>query len=181
MARTHVALIRGINVGRSRQVAMADLRTAVANLGYAEVRTLLNSGNVVFSAPGATPAEAAERIEEALASQLGVPARVTVLTAEEFAVVVAENPLTSVADNPSRLLVAFSPEAADLRRLESLLDQDWHPEALALGTRAAYLWCPNGVIASRVAQAVGRALGDDVTTRSWATTLKIAAMLDAEA
>jgi uncharacterized protein (DUF1697 family) len=60
-----VGLIRGINVGRAKRVAMADLRALVESLGYGEVKTLLNSGNVVFTAPGGTtgttPAEAAAR------------------------------------------------------------------------------------------------------------------------
>ena len=71
-----VGLIRGINVGRAKRVAMADLRALVEGLGYGDVRTLLNSGNVVFTAPRTTTARAAARIEEGLATQLGVPARV---------------------------------------------------------------------------------------------------------
>src|SRR5881628_2807318 len=100
----HVALIRGINVGRAKRVAMADLRALVEDLGYGDVRTLLNSGNVVFTAPRAGRG-AADRIEKALAARLGVPARVTVLTAAELAAAISENPLREVAKDPSRLLV----------------------------------------------------------------------------
>lgn len=62
----HVALIRGINVGRAKRVAMADLRALVEDLGYGDVRTLLNSGNVVFTSARRPPAKAAARIEEGL-------------------------------------------------------------------------------------------------------------------
>ena len=66
----HVALLRGINVGRAKRVAMAELRALIEGLGYGDVRTLLNSGNVVFSASAATAGNAASRIEEALAKKL---------------------------------------------------------------------------------------------------------------
>jgi uncharacterized protein (DUF1697 family) len=173
-----VALLRGINVGRAKRVAMADLRAAVEGLGYKDVRTLLNSGNVVFTAPRGSPRDAATRIEKALAAGLGVSSRVTVLTTAEVATAVAECPLLEVADDPSRLLVAFLRDPADRPKVEPLLKQDWPPEALAVGRRVAYLWCPGGMIDSRLAEAVGRALGDGVTTRNWATVQKLRALAE---
>jgi uncharacterized protein (DUF1697 family) len=176
MAGRQIALIRGINVGRAKRVAMADLRAVVEDLGYRDVRTLLNSGNVVFAAPGAAGGDAAGRIEKAMAMRLGVSARVTVLSARELAAAVADNPLLAVADDPSRLFVAVLNQPADRKRLEPLARQDWAPDALALGKRVAYLWCPEGMMASRLAEAVGRALGDAVTTRNWATMTKLHAL-----
>ena len=175
-AGRQVALIRGINVGRAKRVAMADLRTLVEALGYGDVRTLLNSGNVVFTARGAAPGKSATRIEEALATRLGVAARVTVLWAAELAAAVCDNPLLEVAHDPSRLLVAVLTNPADRPRLEPLVKQDWAPEALAIGARVAYLWFPTGVLASRLFEAVGRVLGDAVTTRNWATMTKLHAL-----
>jgi uncharacterized protein (DUF1697 family) len=171
-----VALLRGINVGRAKRVAMAELRALVEALGYGDVRTLLNSGNVVFTASGAAAGDAASRIEEALAARLGVSSRVTVLTAEELAVAVAENPLLDLAHDPSRLLVAVLADPADRLRLKALAAQDWTPEALALGARVAYLWCPEGMLASKLPEAVGRVLGPAVTTRNWATMTKLLAL-----
>ena len=176
MTGRQAALLRGVNVGPAKRVAMADLRALVESLGYADVRTLLNSGNVVYSAPGVAPAAAAAGIEEALAARLGVSARVVALSAAELAVAVADNPLLGVVDNPSRLLVAVLAEPAARARLEPLLEQDWAPEALALGVRVAYLWCPDGVIASRLSAAVGRLAGDGVTSRNWTTMTKLAAL-----
>ncbi len=171
-----VALIRGINVGRAKRVAMAELRALVEGLGYVGVRTLLNSGNLVFTAPGTAPAENAARIQEALAERTGISARVTVLTAAELAAAVAENPLLPIACNPSRLLVAFLADSPDLARLDVLAEREWTPEALALGSRVAYLWCPEGVLASHLHKAVSRALGDAVTARNWATVCKLDAL-----
>jgi len=176
MAGRQVALLRGINVGRAKRVAMADLRALVEGLGYGDVRTLLNSGNVVFTNPRGTPREAAARIEAALVARLGVSSRVTALSAEELAAAVAENPLLEVAVDHSRLLVAVLKDPADRRHLDALIGQGWAPEALAVGARVAYLWCPEGILASRLSEAVGRALGDAVTTRNWATVTKLHAL-----
>src|SRR5450432_3433502 len=79
----HVALLRGINVGKAKRVSMADLCALCKELGYGDVKTLLNSGNVVFSAPRAD-AKAAARIQKEIASQIGVSCRVVVITAAEL-------------------------------------------------------------------------------------------------
>jgi len=175
VAGTHVALIRGINVGRAKRIAMADLRALVEDLGYRDVRTLLNSGNVVFT----TPREgrgAAARIEKAMSARLGVSARVTVMTVAELAAAVARNPLGKLAHDPSRMLVAVLRNPDDRSRLAPLARRDWAPEALALGPRVAYLWCPRGSLEGPLWAAVGRALGDAVTTRNWATMTRLHAL-----
>lgn len=173
MAATHVALLRGINVGRAKRVAMADLRALVEGLGGTDVRTLLNSGNVVFTAPAGAPAELADRIEEALEARLGVPSRVTVLTADALAEAVRANPLLDLAVDHSRLIVAFFRDAGDPAKLEPLLEQDWGSNALAIGPGVAYVWCAEGILASQLLDAVVRRIGDGVTTRNWATVWKL--------
>ena len=175
MAGRHVALIRGINVGRAKRVAMSDLKALVEGLGYRDVRTLLNSGNVVFSAAVA-PHAAAARIEKALAAETEVSARVTVFTAAEIATVVEENPLLEVADNPSRLLITFLRDAKDRARLAPLTKQQWDSDVLAIGTRVVYVWCASGILESRLTEAIARALGDAGTARNWATVLKLHAL-----
>jgi uncharacterized protein (DUF1697 family) len=171
-----VALIRGINVGRAKRVAMADLRALVEELGYRDVSTVLNSGNVVFTVPGTVRGSAASRIEQGMSARLGVPARVTVVTASELAGIVDENPFGDVADDPSRLLVGVLMDTSDRTRLQSLARRDWTPERFGLGRRAAYMWCSGGFMASKIAPAVGKLLGDAVTTRNWATIMKLNAM-----
>ena len=171
-----IALLRGINVGRAKRIAMADLRALVEGLGYGDVRTLLNSGNIVFTVPGTAKGDVASRIEKAIETQLGVSCRVTVITAAELAAIVEENPLLEIADDPSRLLIAVLNDKSDRTRLEPLLKQDWTPDALALGQRVAYMWCTGGLLESRLADAVGRLLRDAVTTRNWATILKLQAL-----
>jgi uncharacterized protein (DUF1697 family) len=172
----HVALLRGINVGKAKRVAMADLKALVESLGCSDVRTLLNSGNVVFAT--SKPAGLAARIEKALVAKTGVSARVTVLSADDVAVVMGENTLGDVATDPSRLLVAVLADPADRPKLVALTKQTWKPDAIAVGTRAAYLWCPDGVIDSKLAASMAKALGDGVTSRNWTTMSKLAALAD---
>ena len=172
-----VAFLRGINVGRAKRVAMADLRKLLGDLGFADVRTVLNSGNVVYDAGAVVPADAAARIEEALVLKLGVAARVTVLSASQFDELMVQNTLAPVAD-AARLLALVLNNPADMQRLAPLLHQPWQPEALALGQWAAYAWCPDGVLASKVLAALGAMLGDGVTSRNWATMHKLKLLLD---
>jgi len=177
----YIALLRGINVGRANRVDMADLRSLVTGLGYTGVRTLLNSGNLIFDAARTDTAEVLAQVEEALQAHLHVPILVIVLSAAELAAIVAENPLRGIASDPSRLMISFHREPLDARSLEALLQQDWSPEALALGKNATYMWCPEGLIKSRLAQAARRALGDSLTTtRNWATVLKLDALANAD-
>lgn len=170
-----VGLLRGINVGKAKRVAMAELRAMVADLGYDDVVTLLNSGNVVFRGTG-TAAAAAQRIAAGMTQTLGVTANVTVITGRELAAVVAENPLGAVATDPSRLLVAFCARRADLDHYRTLAAQDWARDRLAVGPHAAYMWCADGILVSRLAETALRTLGDRVTTRNWATVMKLHAL-----
>src|SRR5688500_6324876 len=171
MSSRHVALIRGINVGKAKRVAMADLRALVEGLGYTDVRTLLNSGNVVFTAPGAD-AKAAARIEAALAKETGVSARVLVLTGGELAAIVAENPLGEAAAEPSRRLVTVLADGADRKKLVAVEAEDWAPEKVAVGARAVYSWHPDGLSGGVLADALAKALGDAATGRNWSTIMK---------
>jgi uncharacterized protein (DUF1697 family) len=173
-----VALLRGINVGRANRVAMADLRTLFAELGYADVRTLLNSGNVVFTVVKKHTGDCAERIERAIEHRLGVTIRVMVLRGREVAEAVRDNPLGTVADTPSRLLVMALRDAAAVARLTPLLKDRWAPEALALGKRVAYIWCAQGIHDSRLWAAANRAVGEAGTARNLTTMTKLVAMVD---
>ena len=172
-----VALLRGINVGKAKRIAMADLRALVAELGFGDVRTLLNSGNVVYTAADAEPDDAAARIEAAIVARTGISSRVTVLTAAEVAEVIDENPFGDV-DNPSRFLITVLRDPADRARLEPLTREDWGTDSLALGRRVAYTWCRDGVLESGLPDTLNRLLGDRASTRNWATMLKLRALTE---
>jgi uncharacterized protein (DUF1697 family) len=172
----YIALLRGINVGRAKRVAMADLRQLVDEMGYADVRTVLNSGNIVFRGDALEPGAAAAAIEEQLVLKLGVGARVFVLGHETLAAVLAENTLLPQATNHSRLFVFLLPDAAAHAAALALCERDWGDEAYAVGRHAAYVWCPEGILDSAPAAALGKQLGDNTTSRNWNTMCKLYAL-----
>jgi uncharacterized protein (DUF1697 family) len=172
-----VALFRGINVGRAKRIAMADLRALLESLGYGGVRTLLNSGNAVFDAPAEPPARHAQRIQAAVAGSLGVECLVIVKSAQDMAAVVAGNALAATATDPSRLLVALTGDAKALAALHALAQSEWGGDELHVGPHAAYLWCANGILESKLAVALLKGLAECGTTRNWATVEKIHALL----
>ncbi|MBC7927426.1 MAG: DUF1697 domain-containing protein [Bryobacteraceae bacterium] len=172
--KTCVALIRGINVGRAKRVAMADLRQLFSGLGYRHATTLLNSGNVVFvDDTGETTQQISAKLESAFASRIGFSARIIVLTAVELRSVVEADPLSHVATEPSRYLVAFLDSSDWSAPVKQLAGQDWTPEILATGPRAVYAWCPNGISGGRLAEELNRTLKDSSTARNWASVTKL--------
>ncbi len=179
LSRRWVALLRGVNVGRAKRVPMGEWRDLLVGLGYGDVRTLLNSGNAVFDATSGSAVTHAHHIRSALAGTLGVDVEVVVKSAAELAEIVLGNRLGELADDATRLAVVFMQSPAALAPLRPLALQDWSPEAMHLGAEAAYLWCPRGMIESRVAKAVDRALGPTATVRNWATVGKLNAMVQA--
>ncbi len=170
-----VALIRGINVGRANRVAMADLRAMVGDLGHTAVRSLLNSGNLVFECKRPNVEKIALDIKGAIVANCGFSASVMVVTSQDLDRIIDENPLLHAVDDHARHLIAFVAHSNHLEPLRPLLKDSWKPDALAITSRAAYLWCAGGILESRLLQSVSRTARDTVTTRNWATVLKLQA------
>jgi uncharacterized protein (DUF1697 family) len=171
---THrIALLRGINVGKAKRIPMADLRALVEGLGFTDVRTLLNSGNVVFSGTRRSPRTIAASLAAAIRQQFGFDVPVVVITDQELRAIAADNPLSLTGRDPSRFLVAFVNDPEVLEQAAVLLESEWAPEAVAVGSKAVYLWCANGIIESKVAKAFAAATGDAATSRNWATVCKL--------
>jgi uncharacterized protein (DUF1697 family) len=181
---THIALLRGINVGKAKRIAMADLREIFVELGYENVRTLLNSGNVIFDSPrkitAAKTKAKAKEIRDTVFAKTAVMSEVVVISASDLAMVIAENPLASIANDPSRYLVAFPASPADLAKADAMAQKDWSPDRIVIGSKAAYIWCASGVLESKAAKEFGRALRDAVTARNWATVTKLHELADSE-
>ncbi|MGQ0553849.1 MAG: DUF1697 domain-containing protein [Planctomycetota bacterium] len=171
-----VALLRGVNVGKAKRVPMAEFRKLLSGLGYTDVVTLLNSGNAVFRATKGAPAKHAASIAAALAAELGVQVPVVVKSAKELAAIVAENPIVAEAEQHSRFLVAFAPDARALTSLAAVQQFVEAPEQFAIGKHAAYLWCATGILQSKAGEALLGKAGRLATTRNWATTLKLHAL-----
>lgn len=173
----YIALLRGINVGRAKRMAMAELRALINAMGGSHVSTLLNSGNVVFQFKTMSEAKLAKNIEARLLTHFGFTARTTVISASTLQTIVAENPLPEANLNPSKFLVAFVPETKSLQKMASLCQHTWIPDRIAIGTHAGYLACESGILQSQLLKAHSTLMGENTTTRNWATVLKLAAMV----
>lgn len=174
----YVALLRGVNLGPHAKVPMAGLRELLAALGHGDVKTLLNSGNAVFTAPaGSPPAALADAIAAGVLARFGVATPVIVKTAAGLQAIVAHNPIVPPATDHPRFLVVFAQDAAPLQALAALQPLATAGERFVITDRAAYLHGAGGLLHSRLGEAVLGKTGRGVTARNWATVLKLAALL----
>jgi len=173
-----VLLLRGINVGKAKRVPMADLRELLAGLGHAGIATSLNSGNAVFQSTGGSASRHAAQIAAALADRFGFEVPVVVKSGKEFGQVMAGNPLPKDSLDPARVLVAFTQDHRSLAGLAALEALAVAPERFVVGPHAAYLLCAGGVLESPVGKALLGKAGAAVTTRNWATVLKLQGLLE---
>jgi uncharacterized protein (DUF1697 family) len=173
---TFVVLLRGVNVGKARRVPMEALRGVLSSLGYAGVKTLLNSGNAVFEASATSGPTHARAVARAISNQLGIDVPVVVKSAKQLAAIVDENPFAAAAADHSRLLVAFCQTEGELSVLKTIEALVTPPEAFVVGRHAAYLYCAAGILESNAGKALLGKPGRAATTRNWATTLKLHAL-----
>jgi uncharacterized protein (DUF1697 family) len=174
-----LALLRGINVGKGKPVAMADLAQLIAGLGFAEVRTLLRTGNIVFEAGSTAPAELEALLEREAAARLGLTTDFHVRTADEWAGAISHNPFGREAkEDPAHLVLMTFKNAPNPAAVEALQAAIRDREQVRAWGRFAYLVYPDGIGPSRLTPAMlDRALGRG-TGRNWNTVLKLAAMMD---
>lgn len=185
---THVALLRGINVGGGGKVPMAELRKLATTLGYDEVSTYIQSGNMIFTPPHEDSAALAAELQAAIAENFGVRTTAVVLSRTELGRVISVNPypdepelryvhavfMTADPDDALRTRVA---EATDLAASKGSRD-----ETTIIG-RTLYLHTPDGFGTSELARDLllsrrGNPLAT-ATARNWATVTKLAALCDA--
>ena len=174
----YVALLKGINVGRNKQIAMADLRALLGDAGFTDVRTHLRSGNAVFSSAEQDTAALAAAVEQRIADSLGMSVACLVRSREEVDAVVADNPLAEAGTDGSRLMAHFLSAAPHPDRLAAHDPRLLDPGRIELGDRVIYQWCPDGLMAAPPAGTLAeRHLGVTVTGRNWNTVTKLAALL----
>jgi uncharacterized protein (DUF1697 family) len=173
-----VLMLRGINLGPSRRVPMAELRALFADAGYEDVRTYVQSGNVVVGSD-AKPAVLEREAAALIAERFGFDVPVVVRTGRELAAVVKLNPLGDIADNPKRYQVSFlsaKPAASVIETLQSAAVGD---ERVVAHAREIYAWHPDGVARSKLWNALGgKGLGPGVvaTARNWTTVTTLLEM-----
>lgn len=175
----YAALLRGINVGGNKKIAMAELRPMVESLGFSDAKTLLQSGNLVFSAKSQPMAKLEKTLEEATQKNLGVQCSYLVRDAAEWGAIIAANPFPKMAvSDPSHLTLTVCRERPDSAALKALRAEIRGAEEFEAVGRELYVWYPDGMGESKLALALSRnRLGTICTARNWNTVLKIAAAL----
>jgi uncharacterized protein (DUF1697 family) len=188
--RTHVALLRGINVLGRNKVSMAELRQVVATLGHSDVASYIQSGNVVFTAakPNANSTALADDLEIAIANQLGVRPAVVVLALRELTQVVCDNPFRDEEDH--RLLHAVflrdTPGPNGVASVEAAVERarsrESRDDARVIG-RTLYLWTPDGFARSILRSELSRGGQHSTpmqagTARNWRTVNTLVSLLE---
>jgi uncharacterized protein (DUF1697 family) len=158
---------------------MAEFKAMLEALGYTEVSTLLNSGNAVFTSTGGSQRKHEASITAALQKTMAVTTPVVVKSAAEWSAVLGASPFDPPAAEHSKYLVAFAANEEALVELEPLQELAHAPERFVVTKVAAFLHCPVGVPQSRVGEVLLGQAGKRVTTRNWATVLRISTLVGA--
>lgn len=164
-----ILMLRGINLGPNRRVPMADLRTLLGEAGLEQVRTYVQSGNIVLASADPCPA-LEEQVTGLITQRFGLDVPVVARTGEELAAVVALNPLGDVADDPKRYQVSFLSGEPAAEVIATLQGAAAPRERVVAHGREIYAWHPDGVARSKLWDALaGKGLGVTATARNWRT------------
>jgi uncharacterized protein (DUF1697 family) len=174
----HIGLLRAVNLAGHNRIAMADLRALVTALGMQDVRTLLQSGNVVFRSAVRTGAQLERSLEGAAMKRLGLDTDFFVRTVSDWNALVAGNPFPEEAErDPGHLVVMFLKEAPNDEQVSALQKAITGREVVRAKGRHAYLVYPDGIGRSRLTTAlIERKLATRGTGRNWNTVLKLGAL-----
>ncbi len=178
---THIALLRAVNVGGKTKVAMADLRALLADLGFGDPQSLLQSGNLVFRSGKLTGAGLERLLEAETEKRLGLKTDFFVRTPEEWEAVIESNPFPDEAESdPSHLVVMFLKEAPEAKDVEALQAAIAGREIVRAAGRQAYITYPDGIGDSKLTiTVIEKKLGSRGTGRNWNTVLKLRALAGA--
>jgi len=176
----YAALLRGINVGGNKKVPMAALRELLQGLGYADVATVLQSGNAVFSSPEQPTQPMARANADRVTSEFAMDVKVVVRTSSELADVIKRSPLPDGPENPSRFFVAFLSAAPDPGAAGALESASFDPDRIWVSGSEAFLWCPAGAADTKLTNNfLEKRLGVTATSRNWNTVTKLVTLTGA--
>jgi uncharacterized protein (DUF1697 family) len=173
-----IALLRGINVGGRNRIAMPELRKELEGDGFENVRTYLQSGNVVLESDLSLD-QLARRLEQQIKKAFRLEIAVVARTRKELADVVKRNPLKKVATNPKLYQVSFLSDELDADSVKELAALAVPSERFVARGRELYAWHPDGVARSKLwARLAGKGLGVTATSRNWTTVTKLLEIAD---
>lgn len=178
--RSTVVLLRAVNVGGRNAIPMGELRGLLEGLGYGGVRTHLQSGNVVLSAPATGDAELGAAIERGIAQRFGLEVAVVLRSAEEFARIAEHHPLQREGEDPARLHVMFFQRPPAAERVAALDPDRSPPDRFVVRGREIYAHYPGGAGRSKLTvDYFERVLGVPGTARNWRTVTRLRALTGA--
>lgn len=173
-ATLFLALLRGVNVGGKNRLAMKELAELLAQAGLAEVRTYIQSGNVLFRAPSAQAHALPGLVSGAIAKRFGLSVPVVLRSAAELAKVARSNPFLETGADPEALHVAFLAAEPAEARIAALDPKRSPPDEFRVLGREVYLHLPNGAARSKLTNDYfDSKLGTTSTARNWRTVLKL--------
>jgi uncharacterized protein (DUF1697 family) len=178
---SHIALLRAVNLPGHNKVGMADLRKLLIDLGFENVRSLLQSGNLAFESTGQTPVQLEELLESEAKKRLGLETDFFVRTAKEWKAVVTGNPFPEEAErDPGHLIVVFMKEETSAKDVAALQAAIKGREVVRAKGRHAYIVYPDGVGRSKLTNVmIEKKLGSSGTGRNWNTVLKLGDLVGA--
>jgi uncharacterized protein (DUF1697 family) len=167
---TYICFLRGVNVGGNKLVKMADLKILLTALGLRDVKTYLQSGNVVFRTAEADRAALIRKIEDAIRKKSAMEVKIILRTTDELRKVIAANPLSPEDRNPSALVVAFLAGPIAEKDKAALTSLKTASEELHFGDKEIYMYFPENMARSKLAAALTeKKVGVNVTARNWNT------------
>ncbi|WP_374776407.1 DUF1697 domain-containing protein [Streptomyces sp. NBC_01310] len=176
MTKKYAALLRGINVGGSKKVPMAELRALLEGLGHGDVQTYLQSGNAVFSSAKKDPGRLARELEKTIEAHFGFRVACLVVDGAYLRAVADACPFPAAELEGKQLHATFFSEQPGAERFAALDEAAYLPEEYRLGDHVLYLYAPNGLGRSKLAEALAKPAvvkGIDATTRNWNTVAKL--------
>jgi uncharacterized protein (DUF1697 family) len=171
-----IVLLRGINMPKRNRIAMPALRDVLAGAGFGDVRTYVQSGNLVLTTRK-SPSSVAGECSRLIADRFGLDIKVVVRTSDELAEVVRRNPFANIVDNPKRYQVCFLSAELDPKVVAKLSAAAHEPERFEVIGREVYAWHPEGINRSPLwLMLAGPKLGVTATSRNWTTVTTLLAM-----
>lgn len=172
--KTFIALLRGINVGGHNTIPMADLRVLCAKIGWSNVQTYIQSGNIILSASG-KPAALEAQLQRAIERHFGLSIPVIVRAAADWSTYIKTNPFLDICKKEAKLvMLCLSQSSPNADATKNLRERGANGEQVIQVGDALWIYFAGGVARSRLSPSLlDRSVGSPVTARNWLTVLKL--------
>lgn len=175
---TRIALLRSVNVLGKNMIKMPELALAFEKAGYRNVRTYIQSGNILFETSEESDELLSAKIRELITRKFGLTIQVVVISPEELAKIVALNPFVKKPGiDLSKQHVTFLDSDIDPEKAQKLLTYNYPPDEIIIGSRVVYVHCPDGYGRTKFHNNfIEKKLAANATSRNWNTCLKLLEM-----